>query len=273
MSNYMEKKRNLLIAVMAFLLSVPVMLIAQETQEEAEQSVDYDYKVSVDFQTRYVWRGQPLGGASPSLQPGMSFSWKGFEIGTWGAFGFNNQPVQELDFFLSYTFWKDRFTVTVTDYGAPDEANGDFNYFDYPNTHCLEGGFSYNGEENVPISAAIYCMFYGADAKKENGDNLFSSYAEVSYNPTFKKIGVDFSLWLGCALNGADWTTTDSVTGIVDNHHGFYGNKGFACVSTGIRASKSFPIGKKLTLPLSTSLSFNPAAKKAYLVATVGLAL
>ncbi|MDR1182463.1 MAG: hypothetical protein LBL13_10850 [Bacteroidales bacterium] len=260
--------KGILITLMAFLLTIPVL-----AQEEAEQSLSYDYNISLDFQTRYIWRGQPLGGSSPSFQPGMSFSWKGLTVGTWGAFGFNNQPIQELDFYLSYTFWKDRFTVTITDYGAPEEGNNRFDYFDYPNTHVLEGGFSYNGEEKVPVSASIYCIFYGADAKKENDKNIFSSYAEVSYNPTFKKIGVDFSVWIGCAINGTDWSTTDTLTGIVTPHAGFYGNTGFACVNTGISARKSFPIGKKLTLPLSTSLIFNPDSKKAYLVGTVGLAL
>jgi hypothetical protein len=263
-------ERKLLIAIVALLLSVPVVK-AQEG--ETEQSLSYDYNVSLDFQTRYVWRGQPLGGGAPSLQPGMSFSWKGLTIGTWGAFAFNTQPIQELDFYLSYTFWKDRFTVTVTDYGAPDESNASFDYFDYPNTHILEGGFSYNGEEKVPISASVYCIFYGADVKNEDDKNIFSSYAEVSYNPVFKKIGVDFSVWLGCALNGNDWNSTDTLTQIVTNHVGFYGNKGFACVNTGIKASKSFQIGEKVSLPLSTALIFNPTAKKAYLVATIGLAL
>ncbi|MDR1458630.1 MAG: hypothetical protein LBI60_00220 [Bacteroidales bacterium] len=265
----MKRKRKLLIAMLGLMLSIPV--IAQE--EGKENAANYDYNVSLDFQTRYVWRGQALGGGSPSLQPGMSFSWKGLTIGTWGAFGFNNQPIQELDLYLSYTFWEDRFTVIFTDYGAPEEGNPNFNYFDYPNTHVLEGGFSYNGEEKVPVSASIYCLFYGADAKKENGKNIFSSYAEISYNPTFKKIGVDFSVWAGFSLNGTDWITTDTLTGIITDHLGFYGNKGFACVNTGIKATKTFQIGKGLRLPLSTALIFNPDNKKAYLVATVGLAL
>jgi hypothetical protein len=262
----MKKKLFLLAAALIFVLSA----MAQE--EIPAKTPDYDYSVSFDFQTRYVWRGQPLGGTSPSLQPGMSFSWKGLTVGAWGAFGFNNQVVQELDLYLSYTFWKERFTVIVTDYSFPDELT-DFNYFDYENGHVLEAGISYNGEENVPIAVAIYCNLYGADAKNANGKNSFSTYAELSYNPTFKRIGVDFSIFAGFALHGQKISEgIDPVSGEELFRYGFYGNRTFAPVNLGIKASKSFEIGK-LSIPVGTSLIFNPIAKKAYFTASVGVAL
>jgi hypothetical protein len=261
----------------AFIFSVLLVvgISTSVAQEQEETASDFDYAVSLDLQTRYVWRGLLLGGSSPSMQPGMSFSWKGLSIGTWGAFSFNRLSVQELDLYLSYTFWKERFTVVVTDYCFPDEAN-DFDYFDYRNAttpHVFEAGFVYNGEEKVPISVGVYCNFYGADTKGHtSGNNLFSSYAEISYNPTFKKLGVDFSVFAGFALNGQNVTDTNAF-GEEVHFYGFYNNKGFAFINTGVRATKTFRIGEHLTLPLSTALIFNPNDKKAYLTASVGLAL
>ncbi|MDR2868735.1 MAG: hypothetical protein LBV46_04255 [Bacteroidales bacterium] len=268
----MKKHLSILLVGTMFFLSFSL------NAQDSTATRDYDYNVALDFQTRYVWRGQLLGGTSPSRQPGMSFSWKGLSVGAWGAFGFNNQVVQELDLYLSYTFWKDRFTVCVTDYCFPDELS-DFNYFDWKygsTSHVIEAGFCYNGEEKVPISLSIYCNLYGGDAKNAKGRNLFSSYAELAYNPTFQSIGVDFSVWVGCALNGQNWDENILIPGIITpttiNHLGFYGNKGFACVNTGIKATKTFNI-KKLSIPLGTALIFNPVAKKAYFVASFGIAL
>jgi hypothetical protein len=240
-----------------------LFFLAVSITTAVSQNSTSNYCVSMDAQSRYVWRGQLLGGSNPSLQPGMCFSWEGLSIGTWGAFSFANQPVQELDLFLSYTFWKNRFTVIVTDYSFPDEQ-ATFNYFDYKKastSHVFEAGLSYNGEENVPISVAVYCNFAGHDLDTI-GDNRFSSYAEISYNPVVSKLGVELNIFAGCALNSAE---KDLI--------GFYGNESFACINTGIKATKSFKIGESLTLPLSTALIFNPQAKRAYLTASIGIVL
>jgi hypothetical protein len=221
-----------------------------------------------------VWRGLLLGGSAPSLQPGFNFSWEGFSVGTWGAFSDNALTIQELDLYVSYTFWKEMFTVSVYDYCFPNEANADFKYFDYRNastSHLFEAGIKYNGIEKIPISAAFYMNFYGADAKNKRGNNLLSSYAEIAYNPTIKKIGVNLSLFVGAALNGQSYMTNDSVEGPLE-HRGFYGNEGFAVVNVGLSVKKVFSL-KKILFPVGASLIFNPNANKAYLVGSVGISL
>jgi hypothetical protein len=274
-SNYAEMKKRacIVIVFLVFGASTSFMYAQQESKPA------YDYGVSLDIQTRYVWRGSLCGGSSPSMQPAMNFSWKGLEIGAWGAFSLARIPTQELDLYLSYTFWKERFTVSVTDYCFPDETSGVFEYFNYHKTntsHVFEAGLTYNGEEKVPISVGVHCIFYGADAKSANGNNLFSSYAEIAYNPTFKKIGVDFSVFAGFALNGQNYDVVDTTNvgmPIVYHHHGFYNNKGFAYINTGISATKAVKIGEYLTMPLSVALIFNPSDNKAFLTASIGLAL
>ena len=251
----------------------PPMLMAQE--ESSKDSSKVEWALSADFQTRYVWRGLLLGGSSPSLQPQMSFSWKGLTVGTWGAFSFNSLTVQELDLYISYTFWKERFSIYLYDYCFPNEADADFNYFNYKNattSHLFEAGLVFNGVEKVPISASIYMNLYGADAKNANGKNIFSSYAELSYNPTIKKAGVDLSIFAGAALNGQSYRVVIPDEGYVEKV-GYYGNKGFAVINLGIKAKKEFKIGDKVSFPISTGLIFNPCSKKTYLVGSIGFVL
>ncbi len=42
-------------------------------------------KFGTDIYSRYIWRGINLGGESPSLQPGLSYTIHNFTIGFWGA--------------------------------------------------------------------------------------------------------------------------------------------------------------------------------------------
>ncbi len=249
------------------------MLTAQE--EHSKDSSKVEWTIATDFQTRYVWRGLLLGGSSPSLQPQMFFSWKGLTVGTWGAFSFNSLTIQELDLYISYTFWKEMFSVYLYDYCFPNEAVADFNYFNYQNattSHVFEAGVAFNGVEKVPISVSVFVNLYGADAKKATGKNIFSSYAEVSYNPTIKKAGIDLSIFAGAALNGQSYRVVVPDIGYVEKV-GYYGNKGFAVINLGIKAKKEFRIGDKVSFPISTGLIFNPCSKKTYLVGSIGFAL
>jgi len=228
-----------------------------------------NFNVSAEVESRYVWRGLPLGGSVPSFHPSMSFEYKGLEVGAWGAYSFSKNPSQELDLYLSYTFWKEMFTVIVTDYSFPGE-NFVTSYFDYHNAttpHVFEAGISFNGTEKVPVGVSLYTNFFGADAKKANGKNLFSTYAEVSYNPSIEKLGVDLSVFCGAALNGQQYILDD------EEYLGFYGNKGLAIVNVGVSATKTFSIKDKIDIPLTTKLIFNPAANQAYLSVGAGISL
>ena len=262
-------KNKIIFSLVFFLMSTFATVVAQN-----EKKIDQSFDLSMDFQSRYVWRGLLLGGSSPSMQPDMSYTIEGFSIGTWGAFSCNQLTSQEIDLYVSYTFYKDMFTVTVTDYCFPDEANGGFDYFDYnqnSTSHVFEGGLSFNGTEKIPVSASVFVNFYGADAKTKNGKNIYSSYAEVSYNPTIKKLGLDLSLFAGAALNGQKYTSVFENTTITVL--GFYENKGFSCINVGLTGTKKLEITEKLNIPCTAGLIFNPSAKKAYFTFGMGIAL
>ena len=254
-----------------YILSVLFLaLLTLEVDSQNEKDSVPDYEISTTFQSRYVWRGLDLGGPSPSLQPAMSISWKGFSLGCWGALSFAKESNQEVDLYLSYTFFKELFSVIISDYFAA--PYNDFSYFNYRNNttlHVFEAGFSYNGFEKVPVKASLYINFFGADAKNSEGRNLFSSYAEIAYCPVIKRIGVELNLFAGAALNGQYYIDFDLGQRVL----GFYGNKGFAVVNVGLSATKELVIKDKLAIPISTALIVNPNARQVFLVGSIGFIL
>ncbi len=215
--------------------------------------------LNVDLMSRYIWRGQDFG-ASPSIQPGISYSNWGFTLGAWGAYTINNvnSSVQEVDLFLSYNI-NDMFSVTVTDYFFPNEAV-DYNYFDYKNEstgHIFEGSVTFNGTEKLPLSIMLASNFYGADAREATTDTTsvgaiqYSTYAELGY--TFKY----FDIFMGLNLTSPDKDKGET---------GFYGDS-FGVVNLGISATKEIKITEKFGLPLYIALITNPQKEKIYFVA------
>ncbi|MDO4194582.1 MAG: hypothetical protein Q4D33_00355 [Prevotellaceae bacterium] len=213
----------------------------------------------VDLQSRYVWRGQPLGGNAPCIEPGVAVSWRGLSLGVWGAYGFALNEYQEFDWTLGYTFGDDLITIQVTDYSFPT-LHTDYHYFDYhANTtdHVLEAGLIFNvPKTNLSLSA--YTNFFGNDARKDNGKLVYSTYVEASYTQPIKKIDTDLSFALGAAVNGKGDAT-------------FYGNDGFDIVNISAEIRHAFPLGQRFEIPLYLQLIANPTANKMY--AVVGCAI
>ncbi len=248
------KQKSLAILFLAISNLTAISSFAQTEREENP------YSVSLDFASRYVWRGTDFG-ASPSLQPGLEYTYKGLSIGAWGAFTTNLTGAQELDLYIGYTFLNDMISFTVTDYFFPDETAANDHYFDYREDytdHIFEASLSFNGTEDLPLGVLFASNVYGADAKRLNDDgsiagNQFSSYAELSYS--FKHI----NLFAGLNLTAAD---TDK------GEAGFYGDDlGF--VNIGCTVSKDIKISDSFTVPLSVSLINNPQSEKIFLVAII----
>jgi hypothetical protein len=238
--------------VMFLSLSTSLKMYAQDDSTKVENPIS----ISCDLMSRYVWRGTDFGG-SPSIQPGIEYSKKGFALGAWAAYATNLPGVQEADLYVSYTF-KDMFSVTLTDYYFPDELT-DYKYFDYDDQttgHVLEATLSFNGTEKLPLSLMLATNVWGADAKRINddgtmGDLQYSTYAEASY--AFKH----FDLFMGFNLTNVDRDKGES---------GFYGDY-MGVVNLGLTTTKEIEITNKFKLPLTVSLITNPQAEKIYLVA------
>ena len=235
------------------MFSLSSRIYAQKDSTEVEKSLN----ISCDLMSRYVWRGTDFG-ASPSIQPGIEYSKSGFMIGAWGAYAVNFQGYQEFDLYFGYTFYKEMFTVLITDYYFQNDLVKQ-NYFDYKNAttaHVFEATLIFNGTKKIPLSVMIATNIYGADSKKINddgtmGENQYSTYAELTYS--FK----NFDIFMGTNLTQVDKDKGES---------GYYGNY-IGVVNLGVTSTKNIKITNHYDLPLTVSLITNPQAEKVYLVA------
>lgn len=245
-------------------------LFAQK--EGSKCSVETDF--SADFVSRYVWRGLPLGGLSPSIQPALSFATKGFEFGVWGSFSLDGiNPAQEFDLYLSYTTANEMFSATITDYFFPIES-ANYNYFDFGKTttgHLLEAMLSYNGTEKIPLSFMAAVNFWGADASKIVKDATsadfntssgiqYSTYFELGYSKSFENY--DFKAFAGATLTNP--LDADTATGFI-GEPAYYGGKS-GLINLGVTFSKELKITADYSLPLSVSVITNPRDKKIFFV-------
>jgi len=240
---------------------------------------NFDLSLGADLMSRYVWRGTEFGGSSPSIQPSLALTYKNFEIGAWGAYSTGGiNASQEMDLYLSYTFYKDIFTVIFTDYYFPsDTANYDYFGYDDKTGHIGELGLVFNGTKKIPLSLSAYVNLFGSDAQTLGSNshdtttfNLktgiqYSNYFELAYNSSIKDI--DLSLFTGFTFNNPKGENKN--TGFI-GESGFYGN-GPGVVNLGVTASKLIKITDSYSLPITTSLITNPQAEKIFLVFGISL--
>ncbi|MDM8159718.1 hypothetical protein QUH73_07830 [Labilibaculum sp. K2S] len=260
-------KRSGVYLLLAFMLSFSIYSFGQK-----EKAV-LDF--GADVMSRYVWRGTQFGGTSPSLQPSASLSYKGLELGAWGAYSLGgNNAGQEFDLYLAYTFAKDLFSLTLTDYYFPTEGE-DYEYFEFNNDrtgHVLEGSFRCNGNDNIPFALMVAVNFWGADAV-QLGDNpntadfnqktglQYSTYTELSYSHKMAN-NVTLDAFLGVNLTKPAKAKTS--TGF-NGESGYYGSKA-GVVNLGVKLSKEVALNEKFSLPVSASVITNPADEKIYFV-------
>jgi hypothetical protein len=196
---------------------------------------------NIDLVSRYVWRGQDLG-RLPSIQPGLSASWKGFTIGSWGTYSFTGAGQQETDFYLSKTFGF--VTLSIWDYWAFENAtaNDFFNYRDKTTAHLAEVQVQLSGGKTLPFNLLASYFFYGADPSR-------SIYLELQYVHSFKV--ADLVVFTGYQARGTFYAAHPSF------------------VNLGCAVKRSIAVSDRLSLPMSLSFILNPEAKSAWLVAGI----
>ncbi len=214
----------------------------------AQSESDIDFSVSGDLVSSYIWRGFKQAGAS--VQPALSISTGGFTLGAWGSTDIASDGKKEVDFYASYNVGP--LQLTVTDYWWDGE--GAHRYFSYPNDefsgHLLETSLEYTFSESFPLTVAWNTFVLGKGNKKENGDNSFSTYIELSYPFSVKdvdlKISTGFIPWKS-AVYGPDMDK-------------------FKFTSIQFGASKEVKITDSFSVPLYANIIANPAVEDIYFV-------
>jgi hypothetical protein len=221
--------------------------------------------------SRYVWRGIDFGN-SPAIQPNLSFSWKGLNIGAWGSYAFANHSVKvndttvadagtyaETDLFLSYSYkW---FTLMVFDFFTvnglnPNEGNSYFNYDNATTGHTFEGSLLFDGPEKFPLQAVASMLFYGADKCKDStgvygsgSKNNYSVYFELAWKIHLKKIRADLKPFIGGIPYGSSW-------------YGPYAG----VTNIGLTAKKAISFTPQYALPVQVSIITNPQAQSLFFI-------
>ncbi len=207
--------------------------------------VNAQFSLGVDFNSRYVWRGFDFGN-SPSIQPELTFTKGGFEIGAWAAYATNGDPAgTEIDWFASYTFETSAGDLRffVTDYTFPDDP---VSYFD-GDAHFVEVGMAFASE----FSNGVGYYLMGGIFVHNDDDN--SVYGEVGLE--FEVEEVSLTLFSG-------FSPVESAA---------YGNSTFAFINTGITASKEVKLSDYLSIDVSTSLITNPHSEAMFFVFGFGI--
>lgn len=211
------------------------------------------FSLGTDIVSRYIWRGTDFG-ESASIQPALTFSAGGFEIGAWASYAFSPEAadVNENDLWFGYTVETENagsFSFGVTDYYFPAPGAPDF--FDYSGdgegAHWIEPYTSYTGPESFPVT------LYGAMFAHNDPDN--SVYLEASI--PVKVDGVELGL----------------TAGAVGGKSVFYGTDGFAFVNLGLAATKAITLSEQFALPVSVAYILNPDQERSFLVIGFGINL
>ena len=217
-----------------------MMLMAGVSTVSAQDNLEAT--VSADAVSRYIWRGQDLGGVS--FQPTLGVSYKGLSLSAWSSVGLESTDTKEFDLTLAYSIAG--FNIGVTDYWFD---GGDTKYFKYgahSTAHIFEGNIGY---DFGPLSLQWFTNFAGSDYK-DDGKRAYSSYVELN---------VPFN------LGGLGWDATVGAVPFEDA--GVYGNcDGFAVTNLSLKASKDIKITDSFSVPVFAQIVGNPHDQKAYFV-------
>lgn len=202
-----------------------------------------------DVVSRYIWRGIDFG-ESVSIQPALSFSTGGFEMGSWASYAISplSSDVNEHDLWASYSvdLGEGALSLMVTDYYFP---NAGFGFFDFDGVegdtvsgggHWIEPAISYAGGESFPLSLLVGTFVHN--------DPYNSIYFEAGYPLSVSDVGLDL-LVAGTAGKSA-----------------LYGATGAGLLAVGVTATKEVPLTAQFSLPLSVSYILNPTAERTYLI-------
>ncbi len=240
---------------MAFLAMTLAVSTGIYSQDETS-----NFSIGADIVSRYIWRGLDLSGPSPHIQPYLEYSFgeTGLTLGTWASHSIGGITTgAEADLYLTYSL-AGMFTVGVSDYYFPSDAafsrDGYFNYHKETTGHTFEAMLSFDGTEKVPLTVLFAMNFYGADGTDENGDAAYAKYLELGYSHTMGT--TDVSVFMGAALDDPAEEKGAS---------GWYGNSA-GIINLGTKITKTLSINDRISLPLSTSLIFNPEAENIYVV-------
>lgn len=277
-----------IIAIIGTLTAHQMHAQENESGQEAEPACTIDPGFKLDAVSRYIWRGNNLGGNAPALQPDMSLSWQGLALGFWGSYTIAENMYQENDIYLSYGFL-DMFEVSLWDYYIKDEAlpsapprrikgrnSGNYlNYDAHTTGHTVECQLAFNGTETLPLHVMFAINVFGHDAIRiEDGPNSpdfnsrtgiqYTNYLEAGYSFGIK----DYELSISAGGTFTKPRKADAETGYVGEPA--YIGETAGITSVGLGLSKTVEVNDRISIPVFGTFIVNPMAERVFFVVGAG---
>ena len=230
------KRKIVTIGLSLFLCSI--LVLPSFGQEEEESSV---WSTGLDIYSSYIWRGSKFG-AGPAFQPFVDATIGDFSIGAWGSVNSSSfeSEALEMDLYVSYSFGP--VSIAVTDYYfGGDWTEMDMTHYIEPALGIEAGGFS---------ATFAYMLLPAVDDDPDTAEDDATDFGEEG--DSFG--AVDLSLGFG---DGAYTATDDDPDG------------DFNVCNITLGTSKEIPITEKFSLPVSGSVTLNPATGGFFITAGI----
>lgn len=211
-------------------------------------AVSQDFFIEADLVSNYIWRGMRSGNAA--IQPTVGVEMGGFSVSMWGSTEFKHKN-NETTLTVAYEY-KDLMLQLSDIYTQNDaEESKYFNYYPRTTGHVFDLGLTYTLPcDKLPLSASWYTMIAGNDYK-ENDKRAWSSYIELKYPFSIKKIDMEAEMGI------TPW-------------EGAYADK-LNVVNLALKASKEIPVTSKFSFSIFGQVCVNPYEKDTFFV--IGLSL
>jgi hypothetical protein len=243
---------------------------ADNLKDSTLKSETNKWDINLDAVSRYIWRGQPLGGNYPAIQPSVEYAASDkLQFSLWATSNLkkdfyysdgisSSKGYQEIDLGISYQLNK-FMALQVCDYYWPsvtkveDVDNSFFNYGS-DGVKTIDAVLLFDFADIwLPAEATISTLVAGNDFRYDNmGENPkqnFTTYVEAAY--TFENVLKNYRL--------------KPVVGVVlNNQAGYYeaaNEDKISFVNLSLKASRDIVINKRITLPLVLNYIHNGSAK------------
>lgn len=205
------------------------------------------FNAKLDLHSSHLWRGLKNGNTF-SIQPTISASKGGLNIGAWAAYAANDSYF-EVDLFVEYSYKS--VTLSLYDYYCPKttQMNGFFEFRKFHTRHTIDAMISWYPEK-LPLRILVSTFLFGDDISHENGKQVYSTYIEPALTWKLKQFSGEI------------------YTGFTP-YSGFYSSKS-ALVNFGAAVSYKLMIGK-YEFPIHSKISYNPIATSFYY--TIGITI
>jgi hypothetical protein len=257
-----DMKTNALFIISLFF---SLMITAQSDSISSDTIASFE----VELTSRYVWRGQDIGGNVPYVHPYLELS-TGSEkhnviFSVWGAYALGKSKDEELTFLASYVY-DELLELTISDYFLYDGSPSGYDLFNFSEDetpHVLEAMFGFLGTEKIPISLHFAMMFYGNDARKIQSDGseggiLYSKYIELAYE--MEKGASNMKFFLGIAPDKVNEDRGEET---------YYATTQPGVVNVGVELLREIKISSGFSCDMKVSFITNPVEKSAFLIAAI----